>query len=168
MCMAGLQRRSVAASGDTAALPAMARTCLSSQGTPSIRAATGWVAKPLSVCRRDRHGRVNLPTTGRLAIGSVSTTPTPILAALAQLLSMYQELHLRSLCSRWAKIATPICSTATISAVFPVPRTRRMWAGSTEEHQLSLITPVRERTLAFTTMRVPSGPTELLQRVHQR
>src|SRR5215468_1144978 len=99
MCTAGPQRRSEAEFGDTVALPAMAQTCLSSQETPSIRVATGWVAKPLSVCRPDRHGRVNLPTTGRLAIGSVLITVIPIWAVLAQPSSMYPELHLRSLCS---------------------------------------------------------------------
>jgi hypothetical protein len=166
--MAGLQRLWAAASGDTAALPAMAQTCLSSQGTPSIRAATGWVAKPLSVCRRDRHGRVNLPTTGHLAIGSILITVTPIWAVLAQPSSMYPELHLRSLCSRWAKIAMLICLTATISAVFPVPRTRRMWAELTEAYPLSPTAPAREHILVFIMTPARSGPTRLLRQIRLR
>ena len=63
-----------------------------------------------------------MPTiTGRLAIGSILITATPISAASARRSSMYPALHLRSLCSRWAKIAMLICSTAIISAVFPGP-----------------------------------------------
>ena len=43
-----------AGSGDTAALPAMAPTCLWSRATPSTRAAIGWAAKRLSACKPGR------------------------------------------------------------------------------------------------------------------
>jgi outer membrane protein assembly factor BamB len=69
-----------AASGDTAALPATALTCLWSLVTPSTPGATGWVVKQLFVYRPDRSGAANLPTTGRLLIGSASTKRTPISA----------------------------------------------------------------------------------------
>src|SRR3954470_17641106 len=165
MCMAGLQRRSAAAFGDMAALLAMAQTCLSSQGTHSIRAATGWVAKLSSDCKRVRLGPACPLITGRRAIGSILTIATPIWAALAQLSSTYLALHLPSLCSRWAKIAMLICSTATISEVFPVLRTRRMWEELTEAYPLSLPTPAREHILVFTMAPGRSERTRLLPQV---
>ena len=110
-----------AAFGDTAALPAMAQTCLSSQGTRSIRAATGWAAKLSSDCKPARPGPV-MPTDYWAPTNWFSsTTATPISAASARRSSMCLALRLRSLCSRSAKIAMLICSIATISAVFPAP-----------------------------------------------
>src|SRR5262245_10276255 len=168
MCMDGLQRLSAVAFGDTAAWPVMARTCSSSPAIRLTREATGWAAKPSFACKQDRHGRVNLPTTGRLAIGSVLITVTPILAVLVQLSSMYPELHLRNLCSRWAKIAMLICLTATISAVFPSLRTRRMWEELTEAYPLSLTAPAREHILVFIMTPARSGPTRLHRQIRLR
>src|SRR4029077_12420787 len=164
----GLQQPWAAVFGVTAALPAMAQTCLSSQGTPSIQAATGWAVKPLSVCRRDRHGRVNLPTTGRLRIGSVSITAILISEASARRSSMCLELHLRSLCSLWEKIAMLTCSTAIISAVFPGPLTRLTWEELTEGYLLSLTIRAKERILVFITTPAGSGPIRLLRQIRLR
>src|SRR6266404_8998223 len=168
MCMLGPQPPSVAAFGDTVVLPATARTCSWSRVTPLTQGVTGWAAKRSFACKLDRPGPVNLPTIGCLPIGSVSTTAIPILAASAPRWLTCPELRLPSLCLRWVKIAMLFCWTATISVVSLQLWPRRTWEGSKEEHQLSLTAPVRERILAFTTMPVPSGPTESLQQIHQR
>ena len=98
--MAGRQRQSAAGFGDTAALPAMAPTCLSLPGTRLIRAATGWAAKQLSACKPARLLPVSLPTTGHLPIGSRSIKATPIWAGSARCSLTCQELPLRSSCLR--------------------------------------------------------------------
>src|ERR1051326_677039 len=73
---AGLPQPLAAAFGDTAALLAMALTCLELQAIHSTRAATGWAAKLSSDCKQGQLGRVSPAITGRLAIGSRSITVT--------------------------------------------------------------------------------------------
>src|SRR6478672_7649624 len=81
---------------------------------------------------------------------------------------MCLELHLRSLCSLWAKIAMLTCSTAIISAVFPGPLTKRTWEELTEGYLLSLTIPARERILVFITTPARSGRIRLLQQIRLR
>src|SRR6516162_2701514 len=115
--LAGRLQLSGAEFGDTAALPATALTFLLLRATHSTQPVTGWAAKRLSVCKRDRPGLVSLLTTGRRPIGSVSTTATPILVVSAPRWSMCPVLRLRNWCLPSARIRTPTCWTATISAV---------------------------------------------------
>src|SRR6266513_122825 len=68
----GQQRLSKGVSGDTAALPAMARTCSSSRVTHPAQEAYGAVVKRSFVCKQARSLAGNLVTTGHLRIGSRS------------------------------------------------------------------------------------------------
>ena len=72
-----------AVSGDIAALPATAPTCLSSRVTPPAQEACGAVEKRSFVCRPDHSGAVSPQITGRRQIGSVSITATQILVVSA-------------------------------------------------------------------------------------
>ena len=109
MCMPGPQPPSAAASGDTVVLPATGRTCSWLQETPLTQGVTGWAAKRSFACKPDRPGPVSPPTTGRLRIGSVSTTATPIWVASAPRWLTCLGLRLPSLCLRWVKIAMLFC-----------------------------------------------------------
>ena len=166
--MPGLQPLSAAASGDTAVSPATALTCSLSRGTRLTLAATGWVAKLLSVCKPVRSGADRPLTTGRLPIGFHLITVTPIWVVSVQLWSMYLAPRLHSLSSLWAKMAMPTYSIAITLVAFPELRTRRVSAGSTEEHPLSLITLAREHILVFITMPVRLPPAELPRQVRPR
>jgi len=157
-----------AASGDMAALPAMAQTCSWSRATRLTRAATGWAAKQSFACRLGRPGLGSPLITGRLPTGSVSTTPTLILVVSAPRLSMCRELRLRSWCWPWGRMAMVICSTGTISAVLLQLWPQRTWAALTEGRPLLLTIPARERILLSITTSARLGPTELPQRVRQR
>src|SRR5712691_11448925 len=98
----GQRMPSVAASGDTAVLPAMELTCLWLRAILSqVRGMHGGVAKRLFVSRPGQ----SLAVFGRRLIGSRLITATPILVAAAPPLSTPRERRLRSWCSRWAKMA---------------------------------------------------------------
>src|SRR6266496_379033 len=107
----GQRMPSVAASGDTAVLPAMELTCLWLRATLSQAPEThGVVVKPLFVSRLDR----SLAVFGRLLIGNRSITATPISVVAAPLTTTRRALRLRRWCSRWVKMASPTCLTATV------------------------------------------------------
>src|SRR5207237_6393372 len=106
----GQRMPSVAASGDTAVLPAMELTCLLLRATLSqARETHGVVAKRLFVSRLDQ----SLAVFGRLLIGNRSITVTPISVVAAPPLLTRRELRLRNWCSRWAKMASPTYLIAT-------------------------------------------------------
>ena len=105
-------------------------------------------------------------TIGCQQTGSRSTTPIPIWAVSARQWSMCLELRLRSLCLLLAKIRMLIWLIATISAGSLHLWPRLMSLELTEEHQLSHITPARERILAFIMTPARSGPTKLRQQIH--
>jgi hypothetical protein len=90
------------------------------------------------------------------------------LGGVSATMSMCLELHLRSLCSPWAKIAMPICLTGIISAASLQPWRKRMFPVLTEGSRLSHITPARERILVFIMTRARSGPTKLPQQIPPR
>src|SRR5438876_2038139 len=98
----GQRMPSVAASGDTAVLPAMELTCLLLRATLSqARETHGVVAKRLFVSRLDQ----SLAVFGRLLIGNRSITPTPISVVAAPSLLTRRGLVLRNWCSPLAKLA---------------------------------------------------------------
>src|SRR5436190_13513141 len=142
----GQRMPSVAASGDTAVLPAMALTCLSLRATLSqVRETHGAVVKRLFVSRPVR----SLAVFGRHSIGTRSIAPTPISVAAAPRLLTRRERRLPSWCSRWAKMAWPTCLTAIAWGALPRRSLQKTFLVLSGVNQLPLTTRAREHILFF-------------------
>src|SRR5438477_8903058 len=142
----GQRMPSVAASGDTAVLPAMELTCLLLRATLSqAREIHGVVAKRLFVSRLDQ----SLAVFGRLLIGNRSITPTPISVVAAPPLLTRRELRLRNWCSRWAKMASPTYLTATVWGALARRWLQKAFLLLSGVNQPPLTTRAREHILFF-------------------
>jgi hypothetical protein len=146
----------------------MVLTCSLLPATLSTPEVIGWAAKPLSVCKPDRLGPVNLVTTGRLLIGFRSTTPTPIWEVSVPQWSMCPARRLRNWCLRLVKIQTPTWLIVTISVVSLHLWLRLMSPALTEEHLLSPIGRTREHIFLSITSRTRLEPTRLPPQVRRR